>query len=176
MRQQKAVNRRQSLPTAPRQSHSSGLDSGLTGKGKHMAEATRSGGGQLPEIGAYLGRGTKANGKLLFEGTTTIEGEVEGEIQVHGNVTIGEHATIKGKIVATSVLILGKVTADIQAEKKIEIQPPGVVFGDVTTQSLVIGDGAILEGHCSMKKEKEGKVLPLIRQGSVGGAPQEGSS
>lgn len=141
-----------------------------------MADTSKSGGIQLPEIGAYLGPGTKANGKLLFEGITTIQGEVEGEILVHGNLTVGEHATIKGKIVATSVLIRGKVMADVQADKKTEIQPPGVVFGDVATQSLVIGDGAIFEGHCAMKKEKEGKVLPLVRQGSTGGNPQEGSS
>ena len=34
------------------------------------------------------------------------------------------------------------------------------MIGDVTTQSLVIGDGAVLEGHVSMKKS-EGRVLPL---------------
>jgi len=131
---------------------------------------------QLSEIGAYLGPGTKANGRLLFEGATTIEGEIDGEILVHGNVTIGEHANIKGKIVATSALIRGKVTADVQVDKKIEIQPPGVVIGDVITQSLVIGDGAILEGHCSMRKEKEGKVLPLVRQEAGGGKAEEGPS
>lgn len=130
--------------------------------------------GQLSEPGAYLGPRTRANGKLLFEGATTIEGEIEGEILVHGNLTIGKQASIKGKIVATSVLILGKVAANVQADKKIEIQPPGVVFGDVTTQCLVIGDGAILEGYCSMQTDREGKVLPLHRQEAIGGAPEEG--
>lgn len=141
-----------------------------------MADTNKPTAIQLSEIGAYLGPGTKANGKLLFEGTTTIEGEIEGEILVHGNVTVGEHANIKGKIVATAALIRGKVTADIQVDKKIEIQPPGVVIGDVVTQSLVIGDGAILEGHCSMRKEKEGKVFPLIRQEATGGNPEGASS
>lgn len=141
-----------------------------------MAETSRPAAIQLSEIGAYLGPGTKANGKLLFEGATTIEGEIEGEILVHGNVTIGEHATVKGKIVATAALIRGKVNADIQVDKKIEIQPPGVVIGDVVTQSLVIGDGAILEGHCSMRREKEGKVLPLLRQEATGAKSEEASS
>jgi len=141
-----------------------------------MAETSRPAAIQLSEIGAYLGPGTKANGRLLFEGATTIEGEIDGEILVHGNVTIGEHANIKGKIVATSALIRGKVTADIQVDKKMEIQPPGVVIGDVVTQSLVIGDGAILEGHCSMRREKEGKVLPLVRQEASGGKSEESSS
>ncbi|HEY2989113.1 MAG TPA: polymer-forming cytoskeletal protein [Candidatus Binatia bacterium] len=132
-----------------------------------MAETSRLAGARGAESGAYLGPGSKVSGKLLFEGATTIDGEIEGEILVHGNLTIGEHASIRGKVSATSVAVLGKVTADIQADKKIEIQPPGIVVGDVFTQTLVIGDGAILEGYCSMRKEKEGKVLPLLRQDIV---------
>ena len=81
-----------------------------------MKEKSKLGGVQLSEIGAYIGLGAKANGKFIFEGSTTIEGEVEGEILVHGDLTIGEHASIKGKIIATAVQILGKVKADVQAE------------------------------------------------------------
>ena len=129
-----------------------------------MSESSRAAGARGADSGAYLGPGSKANGRLVFEGPTTIEGEIDGEISVHGTLTIGESAIIKGKINATSVLVRGKVTADIQADKKIDLQPPAVVVGDLTTQALVIGDGAILEGHCAMRKEKEGKVLPLLRQ------------
>ena len=141
-----------------------------------MTETSKSAGTQVSQSGAYLGPGTKVNGRLLFEGPTTIEGEIEGEILVHGNVTIGEHATIKGNINATSAVIRGKVAGDIQADKRIEIQPPAVIIGDLFTQSLVIGDGAILEGHCTMRKEKEGKVLPLLRQDIVNRKPDESVS
>jgi len=89
-----------------------------------------------------------------------IDGEVEGEIIAQAHVTVGQQATVKGKISAASILVQGKVMADVQADKKLEVQPPGSVIGDVTTQSLVIGDGAILEGHVSMKKT-EGRVLPI---------------
>jgi cytoskeletal protein CcmA (bactofilin family) len=123
--------------------------------GKLMADANRSN-------EAYLGPGTKINGKLFFDGPTTIEGDVEGEITGQANVTIGQQATVKGKITAASIVVQGKVMADVQAEKKLDIQPPGSVVGDVTTQSLVIGDGAVLEGHVSMRKE--GRVLPLRQE------------
>lgn len=127
-----------------------------------MAESIRPAG--LPaDIGAYLGPGTKINGKLHFDGPATIEGEVDGEIVAQANITVGQQATIKGKISAASILVQGKVMADVQAEKKLEIQPPGSVVGDVTIQSLVIGDGAILEGHISMKKI-EGRVLPIRQE------------
>ena len=78
-------------------------------------------------------------------------------------VVVGQQATVKGKISAASILVQGKVMADVQAEKKLEVQPPGSVIGDVTTQSLVIGDGAVLEGHVSMKKT-EGRVLPIRQE------------
>lgn len=141
------------------------LYSGLcTRKEEIMADNLRPPNGPLADLGAYLGPGTKVNGKLQFDGATTIDGEVDGEIIAHGNITVGQQATIKGKISAQSIVVHGKVMADIQAEKKLEIQPPGMVMGDVTTNSLVIGDGAILEGHCSMKKEKEGRILPLRQE------------
>jgi cytoskeletal protein CcmA (bactofilin family) len=85
---------------------------------------------------------------------------VEGEIVGQAHLTVGQQATVKGKISAASILVQGKIMADVVAEKKLEVQPPGSVVGDVTTQSLVIGDGAVLEGHVSMKKS-EGRVLPL---------------
>jgi cytoskeletal protein CcmA (bactofilin family) len=124
-----------------------------------MTDINRSN-GSSPDVGAYLGPGTKINGRLHFDGQATIDGEVEGEIVAQGQVTVGHQATIKGKISAASILVQGKVMAEVQAEKKLEVQPPGSVIGDVTTPSLVIGDGAILEGHVSMKKN-EGRVVPL---------------
>ena len=124
-----------------------------------MAESNRPNG--VPaDLGAYLGAGTKINGKLHFEGQATIDGEVDGEIVSQSHVTVGQQATVKGKVSAQSILVQGKVMADVVAEKKLEIQPPGSVVGDVTALSLVIGDGAILEGHISMRKN-EGRVLPI---------------
>ena len=97
-----------------------------------MAESNRPSG--LPaDLGAYLGAGTKINGKLHFEGQATIDGEVEGEIVAQAHITVGQQAIVKGKVSAQSILVQGKVMADVVAEKKLEIQPPGSVVGDVTT-------------------------------------------
>ena len=139
-----------------------------------MAETDRSTKALGPSPGGYIGQGTKVTGKFLFQGTTTIDGEVSGDILVQGHLIVGEHASIEGKISVTSILIKGKVSGDINADKKLEIQPPGILFGDITTPNLVIGDGAIFEGNSYMKKEqKEGKVLPLLRPGPTPG-PTEG--
>src|SRR5436190_20667341 len=132
-----------------------------------MAEINRPSG--LPaDLGAYLGPGTKINGKLHFDGQATIDGEVEGEIVAQAHVTVGQQATVKGKISAASILVQGKVMADVQADKKLEVQPPGSVVGDITSPSLIIGDGAILEGHITMKKEA--RVLPIRQEPKKEGA------
>lgn len=129
---------------------------------------------KLGDSGAYLGPGTKVNGKLQFDGPATIEGDIEGEIIAHASVTIGQQATMKGKISAVSVVVQGKVLAEIQAEKKLEIHSPGSVIGDVNAQTLVIGDGAVLEGHVSMRKE--GRVLPLRQDVKTVGAKETSST
>ncbi len=57
--------------------------------------------------------GTKINGKLHFEGQATIDGEVEGEIVAQAHIIVGQQATIKGKMSAQSILVQGKVMADV---------------------------------------------------------------
>jgi cytoskeletal protein CcmA (bactofilin family) len=138
-----------------------------------MAETNRPN-GVAADVGAYLGAGTKISGKLHFEGQATIDGEVEGEVIAQAHIIVGQQAIVKGKVSAQSILVQGKVMADVVAEKKLEIQPPGSVVGDVTAMSLVIGDGAILEGHISMKKN-EGRVLP-IRQDIKPDLKKEGAA
>ena len=88
-----------------------------------MAEINRPN-GLSADLGAYLGPGTKINGKLHFDGQATIDGEVEGEIVSQAHITVGQQATIKGKISAASILVQGKVMADVQAERNSKFSPP----------------------------------------------------
>ena len=103
-----------------------------------------------PEINAYLGKGSRVTGKLNFEGTVRVDGQVEGEIAAQDTLIVGETAIINAQISGNSVIIKGKVTGDITARKRVEIRTPGKLFGNVTTPSLIIQEGVIFEGHCSM--------------------------
>jgi cytoskeletal protein CcmA (bactofilin family) len=73
-----------------------------------------------------LGKGSQVTGKLSFEGTVRIDGQVDGEISAQESVVIGETAIV-------------------------EIRAPGKLYGNITTPSLVIHDGVVFEGHCSMQ-------------------------
>ena len=99
---------------------------------------------------ALLGRGTRITGKVFFESAARIEGHVEGEIEAKGLLSIGEHAVVNAQIVGTTIVVHGRVTGDIRASEKLEVRSPGKLFGNVTTPSLVIEEGVVFEGQCSM--------------------------
>jgi len=112
----------------------------------------------------YLDKGTKIMGKLFFEGPVTIDGQVDGEISASDILVVGESAVITGQIKAGSVVIAGRINADSIAAKRVEIRPTAKVFGNLTTPVLVIDDGALFEGHCTMSSEgkEDRKVTPII--------------
>ena len=115
---------------------------------------------QVDEAGtsAFLGKGSRVSGKLTFEGTVRIEGQVEGEITAQDALTIGEGAVVNAQITGTSVVVHGKVTGDITARKRLEIRAPGKVFGNISTPSLVIHEGVIFEGQCTMAGTEAGRA------------------
>ena len=112
---------------------------------------------------ACLDSGSKISGKLFFDGPVRIDGQVDGEIRANDSVVIGEGAIVTAPLKGASVVIAGKVSGDIQASKRIEIRPTAKVFGNLTTPVLVVHDGALFEGHCTMHTEgKEDRdVTPI---------------
>jgi cytoskeletal protein CcmA (bactofilin family) len=100
---------------------------------------------------AFLGKGTRITGNLAFDGPCRIEGEVAGEISARDTLTVGETAVVNARVDGTTIVIHGTVTGDVVASARLEIRAPGKIVGDVTTPSLVVHEGAILEGRCSMR-------------------------
>jgi len=99
---------------------------------------------------AFLGKGTKITGKLVFEGTGRIDGQVDGEIAAHDVLTISDGAVVNAKIVGTTIVIDGAVTGDVSARERLELRPSARVNGNVTTPTLVVQEGAVLHGQCAM--------------------------
>jgi cytoskeletal protein CcmA (bactofilin family) len=102
---------------------------------------------------AYLDSGSKISGKLSFDGPTRIDGQVDGEITGKDSLTIGESAVVTAQIRAAAIIVAGKVSGDIIATNRIEIRPSAKVIGNLTAPVLVVHEGALFEGHCSMQPE-----------------------
>jgi cytoskeletal protein CcmA (bactofilin family) len=116
------------------------------------------------EARAYLDKGSKIMGKLFFEGPVRIDGQVDGEISANDVVVIGESAVVTAHLNAASVVIAGKISGDIIAGRRVEIRKTAKVVGNLTTPVLVVHDGALFEGHCTMNAQvkEDRKVTPVV--------------
>jgi cytoskeletal protein CcmA (bactofilin family) len=117
-----------------------------------------------------LGKGSRVEGKLTFDGSVRLDGEIEGEIDAQESVLIGESAVVSAQIRANTVIIKGEVSGDVTARKRVELRAPAKLIGNISTPSLVIQEGVVFEGHCSMgtaenKADKsDKKVTPFPRE------------
>ncbi|HEY7321764.1 MAG TPA: polymer-forming cytoskeletal protein [Candidatus Binatia bacterium] len=98
----------------------------------------------------YLYKGSRVTGHLTFQGSARIEGNVDGEIHCHGTLTIGERAEVRAKISGDIIVIRGKVEGDVVAKEKVELVAPARLFGDINTPRLVITEGVVFDGDCTM--------------------------
>jgi cytoskeletal protein CcmA (bactofilin family) len=133
------------------------------------------------DVQAHLGAGSRVEGKLSFEGTVRIDGQIEGEISAQDTVIIGEGAEVTAQIHANTVVVQGRITGDISARKRVELKAPATVVGNISTPSLVIHDGVVFEGHCSMgnaaanRAERAEKRVTLFPTEERGGAARRSS-
>lgn len=105
----------------------------------------------------FVGESVKLEGKLTFEGTLRINGYFKGEISGTGNLIVGEEALIEARISASNVVIIGEIHGDIISQQKVDIRAPGRVFGNILASTVIVEQGAILEGKTSMYQAKEAR-------------------
>lgn len=102
------------------------------------------------QASTILDKEASFEGKMTFEGCVVINGHFKGEIFSEGTLIIGESGHVDGKIEIGSIEIQGEIKGNIVAKEKIEINAPATVRGDISSPNLVIKEGAIFEGNCSM--------------------------
>lgn len=107
----------------------------------------------VEEISAFLGKETSFEGKMTFQGVFRLDGKFEGEIFESGYLIVGESARIKGKIEVKTIVINGHVEGELVAKDRVEIHSTGNFSGTLTTSSLIIHEGGVINGHCRMGKE-----------------------
>jgi cytoskeletal protein CcmA (bactofilin family) len=112
--------------------------------------------GNGDSISTYLGKDTEFEGNLKFYGTIRIDGHFKGQILGEGTLIVGQRAIIESDIHVSYILTSGEIRGNLIADKKIEIQASGKVIGDIQTPSLVISEGAIIEGNCLMNQTEKG--------------------
>ena len=100
-----------------------------------------------------IGKSVVIKGELSGSEDLTIEGHVEGKIDLKGNVlTIGPNGKIKAEVFAKAVVVLGEVTGNVTASEKVDIRDNGSVDGDIASPRVAIAEGAHFRGSVDMQR------------------------
>lgn len=105
-------------------------------------------GGQRVE--AFLGKGCRVVGTIVFAGPAEIDGTVEGEVTAQDRLTIGEAAVVTARITGVDVTIKGTVHGDISASTRLALKRPARVVGNIASSTISIEEGVVFEGKCTM--------------------------
>ena len=107
-----------------------------------------------------IGKSVVIKGELSGSEDLTIEGNVEGKIELKDNtLTIGPNGKIRAEVFAKQVIVLGEVTGNVTASEKVDIRDNGSVDGDITSPRVAIAEGAHFRGAIDMQ-QKSGSPRP----------------
>ena len=122
-----------------------------------------------------IGKSVVIKGELNGSEDLTIEGQVEGKIELRQNVlTIGANGRIKAQVFAKAVIILGEVTGNVTATEKVDIRDNGSVDGDIAAPRVAIAEGAHFRGSIDMQKGNAPK--PDIKAASTPASAQSSNT
>src|SRR5690349_24678092 len=108
-----------------------------------------------------IGKSVVIKGELTGSEDLTIEGHVEGKIELRQNVlTIGPNGKIKAQVFAKSVIILGEVTGNVTATEKVDLRDNGSVDGDIAAPRVAIAEGAHFRGSIDMQRSGKAESKP----------------
>ena len=112
---------------------------------------------RLEKSTVNIGKSVVIKGELNGSEDLTIEGQVEGKIELRQNVlTIGPNGKIKAQLFAKAVIILGEVTGNVTATEKVDIRDNGSVDGDIASPRVAIAEGAHFRGSIDMQRSGTG--------------------
>lgn len=101
-----------------------------------------------------IGKSVIIKGELSGSEDLTIEGQVEGKIELRQNIlTIGPNAKIKAQVFAKAIIVQGEVHGNVSASERVDIRDNGSVDGDLSAPRVAIADGAHFRGSIDMQRQ-----------------------
>ena len=116
-------------------------------------------GGPLGRDVVNIGQSVIIKGELSGSEDLTIEGHVDGKIELRQHVlTVGSNGKLKAQVFAKAVVVMGEVHGNITATDKINIRENGSVDGDITAPRVAIAEGAHFRGSIDMQRSQASKA------------------
>lgn len=119
-----------------------------------------------------IGEGSVFEGKIKSEASIRIEGQLTGDIDCTGDVTIGQKGIVRSNINARDVIIAGQVNGNVTTKGRLTIMPTGQLNGNTNSASFIIEEGGLFQG--TSKMDKNGSGTPTGGSAAQGNGHDQG--
>jgi cytoskeletal protein CcmA (bactofilin family) len=127
----------------------------------------------------HIGKSVVIRGELTGNEDLYLDGEIEGNINLRDHkLVIGPNGKIKASITARDIVLHGRVEGNVSATERVELKKACTLVGDVSTQRIVIEDGAYFKGSIDIKENKDNRSearKPMAMAASAGSGPSMSS-
>lgn len=125
------------------------------------------------KLSGFVGHGTSLTGDTSFQMMLRVDGHLTGTVASDGGTLIvGNNGQLDANVTVGVAQVNGTVNGDISATDKVQLGRTARVVGNISTPKLVIEDGAVFEGGCTMLKAREVQE----KQAATAAQPSYGSS
>ena len=107
-------------------------------------------------LSGFVGHGTTLTGETEFHAMLRVDGRLIGTVTSEGGtLIIGTNGQVDANVMVAAAMVNGTVNGDVIASEKLQLGRTARVLGNISSPRLIIEEGAILEGSCSMLKARE---------------------
>src|SRR5579862_4567663 len=154
-----------SQPVKPQPAKETSPMSSVPNRPTESSEATRAG-------NAVLGKSVVVKGQILSREDLTIDGEVEGTIEMQEHrLTIGQNGKVRASVKAREVIVLGTLHGNVETGDRIDIRKEAKLVGDIRTARIVIEDGAYFKGNVDIVRAEVPKPAAASAPKTSNAAP-----
>lgn len=109
-----------------------------------------------------IGENSYFSGNFHINGSLRIDGRFEGKNLQAEQLYVGPDGKIRTNINALSVIVEGLIIGNINASNRVLLMPTAKIYGDIKTPELIIQNGVILEGRCTISNDLKSSAKSLI--------------
>jgi cytoskeletal protein CcmA (bactofilin family) len=118
---------------------------------RHTERHTRKG-AEMAENGevTIVGAGARLEGTVVSAGSLRIDGQIKGQINADGDVTLSPQSQVEADIRAQNVSVAGRFKGNIIVKGKAHLARGGRIDGNITSKTLVVEEGGTFHGQSIM--------------------------
>ena len=104
---------------------------------------------QTEAVNTVVGKGAVMEGHFEVTDSIRVDGVLRGKITSSGALVVGAEGQIEADLIQVrDAVVAGQVHGPLEASHTVRLEASAEVNGDITTQVLVIEEGAVLRGIC----------------------------